>query len=121
MLSTLLQALFSYLGSPALVAQLRQEIAYLHSTICDLESERKELLDRLLEKRGVRPVQEQPPLPPPSRNEVGIDLWKKEDIERELAELEMMAQKDPEIYGPLLDEARLQYSPFMQEVNGFKS
>lgn len=41
--------------------------------------------------------------------EIPMDTWLKKDILAEVAELEEMAQSDPETFGPLLEDALVKY------------
>jgi len=103
--------LVEWLGAPALLAELRQEIRYLQSKVEELESERKSLQDSFLIKVGATPLQESEPLPPSVAIPTALESWVKQDLVAELDELAAMAERDPETYGPLLEDALTRYEP----------
>ncbi len=101
---SLLLAIFSFLGSPALLKAQALEIDYLKERIKDLEAERLMMQDRFLEKVGVRPLKEEP-LPAAAQQAIPYEEWIKKDKLAEIEELRELAQSDPESYLPILQEA----------------
>lgn len=105
----ILLAIFSFLGSPALLAQLRDEVDYLRAKVSELEAERLKLQDSFLIQRGATPLNPEP-LPPPVEQKFWMDEQLKADIKDEVEELIQLVEVDPETYGPLLEDARIRYA-----------
>lgn len=115
-LSNLVLAVFAYLGSPALLKEKDSQIRYLQDQVSRLEQERADLQNRLLERNGVRPLDEATTIPsPPMQREVvqPFEDWRRNDMKAELAELQELAAQDPVGFGSLYEEALLRYNDIL--------
>lgn len=106
-----LNFILSWLAAPALLAEKEREIARLEAQISELQEERKRLQDSFLLKNGAYPLNPEPLQPAQQRDtSSAYDVWKQADIERELVELNGLAQSDPDAFGALYEEAILRYN-----------
>lgn len=114
-------AFFAYLGSPALLREKDSRIIYLEEQVRDLENERKDLQNRLLERHGVRPLDEPTQAPSPAMQREVVqpfEDWRKKDMLDELADLKELAEQDPVGYGSLYEEATLRYNEVLNPLSG---
>lgn len=109
---------FEYLGSPAVIAELRDQNSQLKLQLATMEERLKKFEDVALQARGNLPIWQEPPVMEPRENPLPYEQWVAEDRAREIRDLELAAQVDPETYLPLLADARRQYNlPETEEVN----
>lgn len=92
-----------------MIAQLRSENLYLRQKVEDLEQERKLLLDSVLNRHGVRELAALPEPQPMVQSLLPQQELIKKSLEEELEELRLMADAEPDLYGPLYQETILRY------------
>lgn len=75
-----------------------------------MEQERVKMQDSFLLRNGVQPLYPES-LPPaePNPSSTPFEEWKKQDIKAEIEELKVYAQRDPDTFNPLIDEALIRY------------
>lgn len=112
-LGSLLRHCIEWIGAPSLLAQLRAENEDLRARCEKLENRSWELEDRVMEKQGIRSFVEPESLPAPVQTRLSIEELKRQDILRELEELRLAAEADPDTFAPMLQEALVTYRHYL--------